>query len=186
GKGAAAAMLMAALQASLGTLLKEDLSVEVTTSRLNAALCDRMPDATFITFFLAFIDIESGDIEYCSAGHDPPILCQGKDFTIVDSLDQGGLILGVVPEAEYQIGRINIAPGGRMLMYTDGITETMSPLEEPFSVERLTNILTRHCDQSGESIIETIGSLVELFREGADQEDDVTALVVARHLEKGD
>ncbi|MCK5841093.1 MAG: SpoIIE family protein phosphatase [Candidatus Sabulitectum sp.] len=186
GKGAAAAMLMASLQASLGTLLKEDLSVEVTTSRLNAVLCDRMPDATFITFFLAFIDIESGDIEYCSAGHDPPILCQGKDFTTVDSLDQGGLILGIVADAEYQIGRINIAPGGRMLLYTDGITETMSPSEEPFGVERLINILTRHCDQSGESIIETIGSLLELFRDRGDQEDDVTALVVARDLEKGD
>ncbi|MCK5036003.1 MAG: SpoIIE family protein phosphatase [Candidatus Sabulitectum sp.] len=186
GKGAAAAMLMASLQASLGTLLKEDLSVEVTTSRLNAVLCDRMPDATFITFFLAFIDIESGDIEYCSAGHDPPILCQGKDFTTVDCLDLGGLILGIVAEAEYQIGRINIAPGGRMLLYTDGITETMSPSEEPFGVERLINILTRHCDQSGESIIETIGSLVELFRDQGDQEDDVTALVVARDLEKSD
>ncbi len=186
GKGAAAAMLMAALQASLGTLLKENLSVEVTTSRLNAALCDRMPDATFITFFLAFIDIESGDIEYCSAGHDPPIICQGIDLAAVDSLDQGGLILGVIAEAQYQMGRINIAPGGRLLLYTDGITETMSPSEEPFGVKRLTNILTRHCDQPGKSIIETIGSLLELFRDKGDQEDDVTALVVARDIEKGD
>jgi len=96
------------------------------------------------------------------------------------------LILGVVAAAECQIGRINIAPGGRLLLYTDGITETMSPSEEPFGVERLINILTRHCDQSGESIIETICSLVELLRDGADQEDDVTALVVARDMEKGD
>lgn len=181
GKGAAAAMLMASLQASLGTLLKEDLSVEVTTSRLNAVLCDRMPDATFITFFLAFIDIESGDIEYCSAGHDPPILCHLGESDTVDNLDQGGLILGVVAEAEYQMGRAHIAPGDRLLLYTDGITETMSPSEEPFGVERLSNIVTRHCRESGEMIIGTIGSLVELFRDEGDQEDDVTALVVARN-----
>ncbi|MCK5132574.1 MAG: PP2C family protein-serine/threonine phosphatase [Candidatus Sabulitectum sp.] len=181
GKGAAAAMLMAALQASLGTLLKEDLSVEVTTSRLNAALCDRMPDATFITFFLAFIDLENGDIDYCSAGHDPPILCRAGENT-VDNLHTGGLILGVMPEAEYQMGRAHIAPGGRLLLYTDGITETMSSSEEPFGVERLRNIIIRHCRDSGEAIIGTIGSLVELFRDEGDQEDDVTALVVARNI----
>ncbi len=183
GKGAAAAMLMAALQASLGTLLKEGLSVEVTTSRLNEALCDRMPDATFITFFLAFIDLKNGDVEYCSAGHDPPILCNMEESNTVDSLDQGGLILGVMPEAEYQMGRTHIAPGGRLLLYTDGITETMSPSEEPFGVERLSHIIIRHCRESGEAIIETIGTLVELFRDGGDQEDDVTALVVARNAD---
>ncbi|MCD4706981.1 MAG: PP2C family protein-serine/threonine phosphatase [Candidatus Sabulitectum sp.] len=182
GKGAAAAMLMAALQASLGTLLKEGLSVEVTTSRLNAALCDRMPDATFITFFLAFIDLENGDIEYCSAGHDPPILCNTEGSKTVNSLDQGGLILGVMPEAEYKMGKTHIAPGGRLLLYTDGITETMSPSEEPFGVERLSNVIIRHCRESGEAIIGTIGVLVEAFRDEGDQEDDVTALVVARNI----
>ena len=182
GKGAAAAMLMAALQASLGTLLKDNLAVEVTTSRLNAALCDRMPDATFITFFLAFIDLESGDIEYCSAGHDPPILCLSGEATSSDTLDTGGLILGVLPDAQYQMGRAHIAPGGRLLLYTDGITETMSPSEEPFGVERLCNVVVKHCLEAGTGIIETIGSLVEAFREEGDQEDDVTALVVARSV----
>lgn len=182
GKGAAAAMLMAALQASLGTLLKEGLSVEVTTSRLNEALCDRMPDATFITFFLAFIDLETGDIEYCSAGHDPPLLCNPEESEDMDRLDQGGLILGVKPEAGYQMGRAHIAPGGRLLLYTDGITETMSPSEEPFGVERLSHIILRHCRESGETIIGSIGTLVEAFRDEGDQEDDVTALILARNV----
>ncbi len=180
GKGAAAAMLMAALQASLGTLLKEDLSVDITTSRLNTALCDRMPDATFITFFLAFIDLETGEIEYCSAGHDPPMLCNYGENSTVDTLDCGGLILGIMAEAEYQMGNACIVPGGRLLLYTDGITETMSPSEEPFGVDRLGSIIIRHCGECGESIIGTIGNLVELFRDYGDQEDDVTALVVSR------
>ena len=184
GKGAAAAMLMAALQASLGTLLKEGLSVEVTTSRLNSALCDRMPDATFITFFLAFIDMRSGEIEYCSAGHDPPLLCDLEEDSVVSRLSQGGLILGVIPEAEYLMGKAQIDPGGRLLLYTDGITETMSPGGEPFGVERLTNIIIRHCSDSSESIIGTIGNLVEAFREEGDQDDDVTALVVTRGVRK--
>jgi serine phosphatase RsbU (regulator of sigma subunit) len=179
GKGAAAAMLMAALQASLGTLLKEDLTVDETTSRLNAVLCERMPDATFITFFLGFVDLETGEIEYCSAGHDFPILCSSEDT--VSSLDLGGLILGVIPEARYVRGRAHIPHGGRLLLYTDGITETMSPDEEPFGTERLGNIVVRHCRQSGKEIIETIESLVELFRDGRDQEDDITALMIARN-----
>jgi len=180
GKGAAAAMLMAALQASLVTLLKEDLSVEVTTSRLNTSLCERMPDATFITFFLGFINLETGDIEYCSAGHDSPVLCAPGGCNAADTLDKGGLILGVIPDAAYEMGRASIAPGGKLLLYTDGITETMSPSEEPFGVDRLRNIIVNHCNETGEALVETVRSLVELFREDSDQEDDLTVLMVVR------
>ena len=180
GKGAAAAMLMAALQASLVTLLKEDLSVEVTTSRLNTSLCERMPDATFITFFLGFINLETGEIEYCSAGHDPPVLCAPGESSASDILDIGGLILGVIPDAKYEMGRANILPGGKLLLYTDGITETMSPSEEPFGVDRLRNIVVNHCDETGEAVVETVRSLVELFREDSDQQDDLTVLMVVR------
>ncbi len=180
GKGAAAAMLMAALQASLGTLLKENLSVDVTTSRLNQALCDRMPDATFITFFLAFIDLETGDMDYCSAGHDPPVLSDPLLGKALINLNQGGLILGIMADAVYQKGKANISPGGKLLLYTDGITETMSPTEEPFGIERLTGIVEKYDTKSGAEVIEIIGSLVEHFRESGNQEDDVTALVVTR------
>ncbi len=183
GKGAAAAMLMAALQASLITLLKEDLSVEVTTSRLNISLCERMPDATFITFFLGFIDLDTGVIEYCSAGHDSPILCAPGKCSEADTLDRGGLILGVVPDAEYEMGRANIAPGAKLLLYTDGITETMSPSEEPFGVDRLRNIVVNHCNETGEALVETVRKLVELFREDSDQDDDLTVLTVVRTLD---
>jgi len=181
GKGAAAAMLMAALQASLGTLLKEGLPVETTVSRLNAALCDRMPDSTFITFFLAFINLGNGDIEYCCAGHDPPMLCNPETGFAVELLDCGGLILGVVPDAEYSRGTAHLAPEGRLFLYTDGITESMSSSGEPFGVERLLKFIVKHCCESVEHIIATIGSLVEAYRGEADQEDDVTALAVARN-----
>jgi serine phosphatase RsbU (regulator of sigma subunit) len=181
GKGAAAAMLMASLQASLGTLIKENLPVEVTVERLNTALCDRMPDATFITFFLAFIDLKNGDIEYCCAGHDPPMLCNSDDSLSVELLDCGGLILGVMPDIEYSRGFAHLAPAGRLFLYTDGITETMSMSGEPFGVERLEKFIVKHCCESVETIITSIGSLVEVYRGEGDQEDDVTALAVARN-----
>ncbi len=131
GKGAAAAMLMAALQSSLGTLLREDLPVADTVSRLNRALCDRMPDDTFITFFLAFINTKTGGIKYCCAGHDPPMLCRNRGDRPVENLHLGGLVLGVVPDAAYEMGEVVIHSGERLLLYTDGITETMTRKKSP-------------------------------------------------------
>lgn len=180
GKGAAAAMLMAALQASLGTLLRENLPVADTVSRLNRALCDRMPDDTFITFFLAFINTKTGGIRYCCAGHDPPMLCRNGGNGPVENLHLGGLVLGVVPDADYEMGEVVIHTGERLLLYTDGITETMTPEEEPFGVKRLETFLLKHCEESAERIIVTITGLLEKFRGDCDQQDDVTALVLVR------
>jgi sigma-B regulation protein RsbU (phosphoserine phosphatase) len=183
GKGAPAAMLMAALQASLGTLLREDLAVDETVSRLNAALCGRMPDDTFITFFLGFIDTLKGTFQYCCAGHDPPLLCHGDREEDIQVLDMGGLILGVMPDASYEMDTAVIRPGSRLLLYTDGITETMSPEGEPFGVGRLRGFLARHCSDSAPGIIGSLTGLLENFREDGDQQDDVTALVVVRLAE---
>ncbi len=180
GKGAAAAMLMAALQSSLGTLLREKLTVADTVSRLNRALCDRMPDDTFITFFLALINTDTGRVRYCCAGHDPPMLCRNGEKGLVENLTLGGLVLGVVPDTAYEMGEVVINPGDRLFLYTDGITETMTPEEEPFGVQRLEAFLMKHCGESAESMIVTITGLLEKFRGDCDQQDDVTALVLVR------
>ncbi|HPJ28388.1 MAG TPA: SpoIIE family protein phosphatase [Candidatus Sabulitectum sp.] len=183
GKGAPAAMLMAALQASLGTLLRENLAVDETVSRLNAALCGRMPDDTFITFFLGFIDPLEGSFQYCCAGHDPPLICHGNEEGDIEVLDRGGLILGVIPDASYVKGDAVIRPGSRLLLYTDGITESMSPEGEPFGVRRLRGFLAKHCSDSASGIIDSLTGLLESYREDGDQQDDVTALVVVRLAE---
>ena len=180
GKGAAAALLMAALQASLGTLLRENLPVAETVYRLNRALCGRMPDDTFITFFLAFVGTETGEVEYCCAGHDPPMLCAGGSTGEVGILDRGGLILGVMPDAEYSMATEIMKPGSRLLLYTDGVTETMTPEEEPFGVERLSIFLQKHCKEPAGEIVTTLTGILEKFRGDTDQQDDVTALVIVR------
>ncbi len=185
GKGAAAAMLMAALQASLRTLLRENLSLERTVSKLNLSLCDRMPDATFITFFLAVVDTKNGRMQYCCAGHDPPLLYSDSREGYFCSLDCGGLILGVLPEAEYLMDEVDFPEGARLLLYTDGVTETMSPEEEPFGAERLGKFLEKHSSESPETVISKLTELLEKFRGSGDQLDDVTALVLMRNGLKG-
>lgn len=181
GKGAAAAMLMAALQASLRTLLRENLPLEKTVSKLNRSLCDRMPDATFITFFLAVIDTGNGSMQYCCAGHDPPLLYSDNVNGYSCTLDCGGLILGVIPEAEYLMEEVDFPEGARLLLYTDGVTETMSPEDEPFGAERLEKFLKKHSSESPEEVIEKLTELLVKFRGSCDQTDDVTALVLMRN-----
>ena len=108
------------------------------------------------------------------------MLCDISDDSPIQKLSEGGLILGVIPDAEYNCGRAIIKEGGKLLLYTDGITETFSPSEEPFGLERLEKFLLKYSKASGEENIAEINSIVELFRESGDQTDDVTSLIVTR------
>jgi serine phosphatase RsbU (regulator of sigma subunit) len=73
-----------------------------------------------------------------------------------------------------------VPPGGRLLLYTDGVTETMTLMDEPFGPERLQAFLLKHCRESAADIIHTLTVILEKFRGDTDQQDDVTALAIAR------
>ena len=98
----------------------------------------------------------------------------------VTELSCGGLVLGVMREAAYRQEEITIPQGSRLLMYTDGVTETMSPGDEPFGRERLVGFMGNHSDQSPDEVTGNITELLELFRDGGDQMDDITVLLLAR------
>jgi serine phosphatase RsbU (regulator of sigma subunit) len=182
GKGAAAALLMSALQATLHTLLRRPGPPEETVALLNEQTCRRMPADKFITFFLAMLEPGTGEVSYCCAGHDPPLLVGSDGET--SRLTSGGLVLGIVPDAGYASGRVVLAPGDLLVMYTDGVTETMEESEgddvSEFGRRRLVRTVVHHRSEDSRQLFGNLLRILDAFRGEAPRTDDVTALIVKR------
>lgn len=180
GKGAPAALLMANLQAGL-RLLRQDLDPEKpglaeATQKLNRVVCENTDTASFITFFWGALDPASGLFRYVNAGHNPPrLIRQGAGL---ESLEVGGLILGVLPQASYDEGKIHLYPGDALLLYTDGVTEARNADDEEFEEARLDAALQQHCGQSADGCLSALRASVEAFIDGVPYSDDVTMLVL--------
>jgi len=131
GKGMPAALLMSNLQAGLHSLAGEQYSLAQTTSKLNNLIHRNTSIEKYITFFILKLNIQSGEFEFVNAGHNPPYIFHKNQ--VVDTLDDGGIILGMMPEMPYKSGSGKICKGECLVMFTDGVTEAMNPEEEEFT-----------------------------------------------------
>lgn len=184
GKGAAASILMAGLQASLRSLLLGRSSLSELMRVLNRLVCSQVPDGAFITMFLGILSSREGRLEYCCAGHDPPIVIHADGSS--ERPDTGGLVLGVDERASYKCGTVVLEPGGRMVAFTDGVTDAFSSSdEEPFGVERLENALMTHNEAVPAQLLETIAKLLDSWVGNEPHTDDVTMMVISRLDESG-
>lgn len=179
GKGTSAALLMAALQAALHTIAPGmRKKAGETVERLNRVMSERMPDDKFITFFYGVLDPTEGTLNYCCAGHDPPILagCDG----IVSRLSEGGLVLGIVSDTTFRTTTVKLNRDDRLLLYTDGITESMEKeTGEEFGSDRLVAFLTDQSSFQSQAVLENLLDNLKSFRGHTAAMDDMTLLMVA-------
>ncbi len=177
GKGVGAALLMAALQASLRALVLASSEPATLVSQVNQALLQSSPDNRFATLFYGEVDAERHLLEYVSGGHNPGLLLAAGE---VEELKPTGPIVGLVEEATYTSRQVDLAPGSTLLLYTDGITELMAPDREEFGVERLLELLRRHGRGSAKKLLLAIGDRMTAFGAGERFDDDSTAVIVRR------
>ena len=141
GKGMPAALLMANLQAAVKVLASSFTKPEVLCEQLNRLTLNNIDQGKFITFFYGLVDTEALRLTYVNAGHNPPIMLR-RDNTVL-RLDEGGAVLGVFPSPKYLQGQVDLAPGGRLLLFTDGITEAEDSGGNQFGEDRLIQLLER-------------------------------------------
>ncbi len=179
GKGTAAALLMAALQSALHAVAPGmGGNAGGVVERLNRLMSSRMPDDKFITFFYGVLDPVNGTLRYCCAGHDPPLLVNA-DGT-VEKLAEGGLVLGIMEDAEYTTAITRLSDKNRLLLYTDGITESMSvDDEEELGVIRLTDVVAEHEFSRSSVILEKLLDTLETYRDQVPANDDMTLLMIS-------
>jgi phosphoserine phosphatase RsbU/P len=175
GKGLPAALLMSNLQAAVRAFAQESVAPSSICGSVNRLLCRNMASGRFATFCYARIDAPGRRVVYSNAGHNPPLLIERSGAA--HQMSEGGMVLGVFPENTYEQGELPLAPGDRLVFYTDGITEARSPEGEEYGEERLTAMAVDTRTEPAEAAKEAILADVNAFT-GGRFEDDATLIVV--------
>jgi phosphoserine phosphatase RsbU/P len=175
GKGVAAALLMSNLQATVrGLAAPESVPGDLCT-RANGFVCRNVGAESFITFFFGIYDARSRRAQYSNAGHNPPMLLRSDGGC--ERLTEGGALLGVLPDETYATADVQFAPGDRLVLFTDGVTEAVDGEGTEFGEERLLEILSGCRSRSGREIQEEVLRAVKEFS-ARELQDDATLLVL--------
>ena len=178
GKGVGAALLMASLRASLRAELDHAPDLAALGRRLNEFTCASCDRHSFITFFFAELDRETGAFRYINAGHNPAFVL-GRDGSVRDC-PPTGLGLGMFSGRGYEVGAAALGPGDVLVLYTDGITESRNAAEEEFGVEGLSSAVRDDRDKDAAAIVDGVFRRLAEFTACAAAADDRTLVVVKR------
>jgi sigma-B regulation protein RsbU (phosphoserine phosphatase) len=178
GKAMPAALLMTSLQARVRVLAEDPPDVASMMTRLNRATAANCPANRFISFFFSVLDPRTGELTYANAGHNPPMVARANGT--IERLEGGGLLMGIMPSAEYESYRVQLKPGDVLVLYSDGVTEATNPLGEEFEEDRLAEIVRLNRQRPPDEIVEAITRAVSDFSAGAAVADDLTLVVAKR------
>ncbi len=178
GHGVAAAMLMAKLSAETRFLLASQHDASVAVTMLNRRIAD-LGVEKFVTLLCLVIDPETGKADIVNAGHMAPLWLKAGGSVEEPGDAEAGLPIGIVEDFEYELASIQVEPGDRLVLYTDGINEAPSADGSMFGICRLQKLVSERSDglqSAGEAII----SSVHDFIEGTEQADDMCLVIVGR------
>jgi phosphoserine phosphatase RsbU/P len=178
GKGVPAAFFMAVARTNLRERAAHYADPGVCLARTNDVLCVQNPMELFVTVFYGVLDPTTGTLSYANGGHNPPYL-RRVDGSVEALAGVGGLVLGVMPGVDYPNHSVRLLSGDRLVLYTDGVTEAFSPVDEPYGTERLIAEVKAHGGESAAALVERICRSVTLFAGTAPQSDDITLTVLA-------
>ena len=173
GKGVQASLFMSAAHYLFHSMAAGMSAVDVAR-QMNVSLCADNEQCRFITFWFGCLDLGSGSLEYVNAGHNTPVLF-GKSGLEALPLSEN-MPLGVWDEAEFISGRITLQPGDILLLYTDGVTESMDAAGNEFGRGRLNEAVVAAGAYGASDVIESVLDRVRWHASGVDQSDDITML----------
>ena len=171
GKGVPAALFMAEVTRMFRTLVDGHLSPNTIAQRLNHALAEDNEQGMFVTMFIGLINLKTAHMEFCNAGHNPPLL-DGEYMQM-----ESNAPIGLWPELDYEGEEISDMHGKTLFIYTDGINEAENSNKEQFGDERLQALLKKDLGDARQTS-ETIHKAVEDFVGNAEPSDDLTKMCI--------
>ena len=178
GKGVPAAFFMAVARTNLRDLAVRHRSPGACLAQTNDVLCGQNPLDLFVTVFYCILDPATGLLRYANGGHNPPLL-RRADGAVEALSGTGGLVLGAMPGIAYPDHELQLRPGDRLVLYTDGVTEAFNAADEAYGTERLVQDLEARGAGSAAELMEHICRGVAGFVGAAAQSDDITLVVVS-------
>jgi serine phosphatase RsbU (regulator of sigma subunit) len=180
GKGIPAALYMAVTRTQIKTTALQGMPPEDCLREVNHVLVRDRVSAMFATCFYGVLNTRTGQLDYCNAGHNPPLLLRASGA--VEPVDMaGGMPLGLFDLKPYSGGSVKLAPGDALFLYTDGVPEATNQALDDFTDERLTAVLGAATSLSCVDIIDRVTREVLAFTAGAPQSDDITMLSIRSH-----
>ena len=177
GKGVPAALFMMVSSA----LIRHSSTGEYSPAKIlyaaNEQICARNPEEMFVTVWLGILEISTGMLTAANAGHEYPMLKKaGKQFEMLK--DRHGLVIGAMSSARYRDYELQLEPGEKLFVYTDGVAEAVNSSMEQFGTERILETLHQFGDRSPKAIVAALNRAVKEFGGDEPQFDDVTMLYV--------
>ena len=177
GKGVPASLFMAQATRLFRTLAAQHMKpAEIATSINNALSGEDNETSMFVTMFLGLIDLNTGHLDFCNAGHNPPVLLRDGKAEFIEMIPNAPI--GLWPELPYEGEEIETIMDSPLFVYTDGLNEAENRQQEQFTDERLLEILANTPFESSQQTIEMLCAEVEKHRDGAEPNDDLTMLCV--------
>ena len=176
GKGVPASLFMAQATRLFLTLAKQGMMPAEICTRINDALSgDDNENGMFVTFWLGLLDLTTGHLDFCNAGHNPPVIGGGEHHgEFLDMIPNAPI--GLWPGLEYEGEEIDSIKGRPLFIYTDGLNEAENPQKEQFGDDRLLDFLRNTHFNTAQQVIEALKAEVETHRNGAEPNDDLTMM----------
>ena len=175
GKGVPASLFMAQATRLFRTFATQGEQPAEICTRINRALSEDNEQGMFVTMFIGLVDLKSGHLWFCNAGHNPPVIGGGDhhgDFLAM----KANAPIGLWHELNYEGEEIDSIKGRPLFIYTDGLNEAENPARQQFGDNRLLDILRHTRFDSAKQVIDTLTTEVEKHRHGAEPNDDLTMM----------
>lgn len=178
GKGVPAALFMAVCRTLIKATALHNDCPDACLNYVNQLLCDDNASDLFVTVFYGVLNTRTGEVTYSNAGHNPPYWVHNNDTPPTPLQNQGGIVLGVMPNTTYIKSTLTLAPGECLFLYTDGVTEAMDKDRHLFCDTRLEEHLGAACALPLEEMALGLARVIEAFTVNYPQHDDITMLAV--------
>ena len=179
GKGVPAALFMAQVIRLFRAMAKRNYTPAKIATELNAELVEHNDDGMFVTMFIGMVHLPTGKLDFCNAGHNPPVLGNGSESRFIPM--EANAPIGLWEGLKFTGEVIDDIRGQLLFAYTDGLNEAENPEQVQFGDEQLLDIVKRTSNMSAQDMIETMKGEVKRHRHGADPNDDLTMLCL--HIE---
>ncbi len=182
GHGISASMHLSTVQTLLRAFVPESASPAEVTERLHRLLVHNTRFNTFVTLFLAAYRPQTRQLEYCNAGHNPPLLLRanGREQTSPEAIElihPTAAAIGLVEVGQFNTQSASLEAGDLLLIYTDGVTEAANPHGEEFGTQRLAQVAWRARSLPAAHLLRSIRQELESFTQGAPLPDDTTLVI---------
>ena len=175
GKGVPAALFMMASRIILASNAKQGKSPAQILTDTNATICQNNREEMFVTVWLGILEISTGRLIAANAGHEYPVLMEpGGQFELIK--DKHGFVIGGMDGVRYKEYELQLQPGSRLFLYTDGVPEATNAENELFGTDRMLAALNENNAAAAEEMLKNVRKAVDGFVKEAEQFDDLTML----------